>query len=212
MSHMYLGWIHKHLYDAIFMKHRALEVEFWNVWHIVYLHLFAPCEKLTCCWPTHSLLLSFSNPSLQLCCVPVGQNTPTVCLQVPIPWPCRPKIAASRGSAGGSAFFYSYRLCVQMESSSEGVTLGQLVREAAHATAQWIWCHINLALRARVCVCMTAPSTRRGGDGDILGRLRQISQTQRHTFMTLQRAVRWIGSLYVLSGEYNMSIKEFVAM
>lgn len=33
-------------------------------------------------------------------------------------------------------------------------TLGQLVREATHATAQWIWCHINLAVRVCVCVCV----------------------------------------------------------
>lgn len=64
------------------------------------------------------------------------------------------------------AFFYSYRLSVQMESS-EGVTLGQLVGEATHSTAQWM-CHINLAVR--VCSCLHECTTRQGGDGDIWGR------------------------------------------
>lgn len=158
------------MYDVIFVKH-TIAVDF------SYLTL----RKKFTCWcvfDKHTLCLFFLPPTFL--CTPSGQNTPTVCLQVPISWPCRPKIAARKSNTRESAFFYSYGLCVQMESST-GVTLGQLVREATHATAQWMWCHINLAVRDWVCVCMNAPITRLGGDGDILGRLRQIFQTQSQT-------------------------------
>lgn len=75
-----------------------------------------------------------------------------------------------------------------------------------------MWSHINLAVRVSVCVYINAPTTRLGGVGDILGRAQtNLSDSEPH-FMTLQREERWIGSLYVLSREYNMGIKGFAAM
>lgn len=86
----------------LFLWSILLQLTF-HVWHCAKKNLHVDV------FLTNTLCLFFLSPTFL--CTPSGQNAPTVCLQVPISWPCRPKIAAGKGNEAKCFLLFIWALC-----------------------------------------------------------------------------------------------------